>query len=374
MNIRLTRPIIEDEMVEAAVNALRNEYFLRGKSIELFEEEFAKYVGVKHAIAVSSGTSALHLSLLALGIGEGDKVLTTPATFIATANAIVYTGAEPVFADISLDHNIDTDKIREKLEKDEGAIKAIIPVHLYGYPCDMEAIHKIAREWDLKILEDACQAHGAIYKEKKVGAFGDAAAFSFYSTKNMVVAGDGGMVTTNDEEIADKISSLRDVGRDKNKQGVHKYIGYTNRLSTINSAFGRVQLKYLDKWNEKRREIAKKYIEKLEDVGDIILPPEQNSQYIPVWHLFVIRTKHRDDLKKILEKKEIQCGIHYPLPVHLQPPYLEMGYKEERYPEAERWAKEVLSIPMHPELAEEEIEYVVSNISVFFQEKKVKWK
>ena len=370
-SIRLTQPIIEDEMVDAVTTALKNEYFLRGKSIELFEEEFAKYVGVKHAIAVSSGTSALHLSLLALGIGEGDKVLTTPATFIATANAIVYTGAEPVFADISRDtYNIDTGKIREKLEEDEGAIKAIIPVHLYGYPCDMEAIHKIARECDLKILEDACQAHGAIYKGKKVGAFGDTAAFSFYSTKNMVVAGDGGMVTTNDEEIVEKISSLRDVGRDNDKPGVHRYAGYTSRMNTINAAFGRMQLKYLDAWNQKRGEIAKKYMEELEDVGDIILPPEQSSQYISAWHLFVIKTKHRNGLKKFLNKKGIQCGIHYQLPVHLQPPYLEMGYKKGIYPEAERWAKEVLSIPMHPRLKEEEIEYVVLNIRGFFKIKR----
>lgn len=375
MNVSLTRPIIIDEMVEATVKALKYEYFLRGKSIEVFEEEFAKYIGVKHAIAVNSGTSALHLPLLALGIGEGDKVLTTPATFIATANAIVYTNAEPVFADISLDtYNIDPVKIREKLEEDNGAIKVIIPVHLYGYPCDMEEIHKIAREYNVKILEDACQAHGAIYKGKKVGGFGDAAAFSFYSTKNMVVAGDGGMVTTNDEEIADKISSLRDVGRDKDNPGVQRYIGYTNRMNTINAAFGKVQLKHIDAWNQKRREIAKKYMEELEDIDDIILPPEQSSQYIPVWHLFVIRTKYRDDLKNFLEKNGIQCGIHYQLPVHLQPPYLEKGYREERYPEAEEWAEEVLSIPMHPKLAEDEIEYVAFSIQDFFKNKKEKRK
>jgi len=368
MNISLTRPIIVDEMVDAVTTALKNEYFLRGKSVELFEEEFAKYIGVKHAIAVNSGTSALHLSLLALGIGGRDKVLTTPATFIATVNAIVYTGAEPVFADISLDtYNIDTVKIREKLEEDDGAIKAIIPVHLYGYPCDIGEIYKIAREYNIKILEDACQAHGAIYKGKKVGTFGDAAAFSFYSTKNMVVGGDGGMVTTDDEGTADKIASLRDVGRDKDKPGVHKYIGHTSRMSTINAAFGRVQLKHLDAWNQKRGEIAKRYIEKLEGVGDIILPLQQGGQHIPVWHLFVIRTKYRDELKIFLKKKGIQCGIHYLLPVHLQPPYLEMGYKEGMYPEAEKWAKEVLSIPMHPKLAEDEIEYIAFSICEFFK-------
>ncbi len=374
-SISLTRPIIEDEMVEAVTTALKNEYFLRGKSVELFEEEFAKYIGVKYAIAVNSGTSALYLSLLALGIGEGDKVLTTPATFIATANAIVYTGAEPFFVDITLDtYNIDTVKIKEKLEEDNGAIKAVIPVHLYGYPCDMGEIYKIAREYDIKIVEDACQAHGAIYKGKKVGAFGDTAAFSFYSTKNMVVAGDGGMVITDEKEIADKISSLRDVGRDKDIQGVHKYIGYTSRMNTINAAFGRVQLKYLDAWNQKRGEIARRYMEELEDIGDIILPPEQSSQYISVWHLFVIRTKHRDELKKFLDKKGIQCGIHYQLPIHLQPPYLKMGYHEGMLPESEKWAKEVLSIPMHPELTDDEIEYVAFCIREFFKNKKRKGK
>jgi perosamine synthetase len=178
------------------------------------------------------------------------------------------------------------------------------------------------------------------------------------------------MVTTNDEEMVGKISSLRDVGRDNNKQGVHRYVGYTSRMNTVNAAFGKVQLKYLDVWNQKRGEIAKKYMEELKGMGDIILPPEQSGQYIPVWHLFVIRTKSRDELKMFLDKKGIQCGIHYLLPVHLQPPYLEMGYKEGMYPEAERWAKEVLSIPMHPGLRGEEIEYVVSNIREFFKRKR----
>jgi len=368
MNISLTRPIIEDEMVDAVTDALRNEYFLKGRSVELFEEEFAKYIGVEHAISVNSGTSALHLSLLALGIRGGDKILTTPATFIATANAITYTRAEPVLVDISIDtYNIDIIKIKEKLEEDNGAIKAIIPVHLYGYPCDMDQICKIARDYDISIIEDACQAHGAIHKRKKVGSLGNAAAFSFYSTKNMSTAGDGGMVTTNEKEIAYKISSLRDVGRDKDKAGVHRYIGFTNRMNTINAAFGRVQLQNLDGWNEKRREIAKKYGEELRDVKDIILPPAENSQYIPAWYLFVIRAKCRDELKSFLEKNGIQCGIHYLLPVHLQPPYLEMGYRKGMYPEAEKWAKEVLSIPMHPQLTEEEIYYITSTIKRFFK-------
>jgi perosamine synthetase len=208
--------------------------------------------------------------------------------------------------------------------------------------------------------------HGAIHDGRKIGACGDAAAFSFYSTKNMVVGGDGGMVTTDDEEIANKISSLRDVGRDKDKPDVHNYIGYTSRMSTIHAAFGRVQLKYLDAWTQKRRAIAKKYREELEDVEEITLPPEQSGHYIPVWHLFVIRTKsRRDELKEFLEKKGIQCGIHYPLPVHLQPPYRERGYREGMLPDSEKWAKEVLSVPMHPNLAEDEIDYVALSIREF---------
>jgi len=366
--INLIKPILTDEMVNAAICALKNERYLKGESVKEFEEEFANFIGVKYAIAVNSGTSALHLSLIAMGVKEGDYVITTSATFIATANVITYVRAKPIFVDISLEtYNIDPQKLEETVRKYKDRVKAIIPVHLYGYPCEIDTILEIAEKYDIKVLEDACQAHGAVYRGKRVGSFGDAAAFSFYPSKNMTVCGDGGMVTTNDDKIAEMVESLRDVGRSKTNPYIHEYIGYTARMNTINAAIGRIQLKHLEEWNEKRRKIAKEYNKKLDGIGDLILPPKENSKIKPVYHLYVIRTKYRDELKKFLEERGIQCGIHYPLPVHLQPPYKRMGFKEGMFPNAERWAKEVLSIPMHPNLTKEEIEYVVSCIEEFFR-------
>ncbi|MDI3501381.1 MAG: perosamine synthetase [Thermoanaerobacter sp.] len=368
MKISLIDPVLTDEMIQAAMTALKTERFLRGESVKRFEEEFANFVGTKYALAVNSGTTALHLSLIAMGVKEEYYVITTPATFIATANAITYTGAKPIFADISLEtYNIDSQKIEEAIKRHGDRVKAIIPVHLYGYPCEMDEIIEIAEKYDVKVLEDVCQAHGAVYRGKKVGSFGDAGAFSFYPSKNMTVCGDGGMVTTNDDKIAEIVESLRDVGRSKDKSYVHEYIGYTARMNTVNAAIGGIQLKYLEEWNENRRKIAKVYNKKLEGIGDLILPPEENSKIKPVYHLYVIRTKYRDQLRKFLEERGIQCGIHYPLPVHLQPPYRRMGFKEGMFPNAEKWAREVLSLPMHPSLTKEEIEYVVSRIERFFR-------
>jgi perosamine synthetase len=231
----------------------------------------------------------------------------------------------------------------------------------------LDAILEIAEKNNIGVLEDACQAHGAVYKGKKIGSFGDAAAFSFYPSKNMTVAGDGGMVTTNNDEIAETIESLRDVGRSKTKLYLHDYMGYTARMNTVNAAIGRIQLKYLEEWNEKRRKIAKKYNKKLDGIGDLILPPKENSRIKPVYHLYVIRTKYRGELKRYLEEKGIECGIHYPLPVHLQPPYRQMGFYEGMFPNAEKWAEEILSLPVHPNLTKEEVEYIVSSIEDFFR-------
>jgi len=368
MKIPLMKPILTDEMIEAAIKTLKNERFLRGRSVKDFEKEFASYIGTNHAIAVNSGTSALHLSLIALGVERGDYVITTPATFIATANVITYVGAKPVFVDISPEtYNIDPQKLEETIRRYGNKVKAIIPVHLYGYPCKMDEILEISEKYDIKILEDSCQAHGAVYKNKKAGSFGDAGAFSFYPSKNMTVCGDGGMITTNDDKIAEIVESLRDVGRSKTNPYSHNYIGYTARMNTVNAAIGKIQLKYLEEWNEKRRQIAREYNRKLDGVGDLILPPRESGEIRPVYHLYVIRTKYRDELKKFLEECGIECGIHYPLPVHLQPPYRQMGFREGMFPNAERWAKEVLSIPMYPSLTKEEIEYIVSNIEELFR-------
>ena len=370
MKISFMEPILTEEMVDAATKALRDEFFLRGESVKKFEKEFAEYVGVTHAIAVNSGTSALHLSLLSLGIEEGDAVVTTPTTFIATANVITYVEAKPIFADISLEnYNINPNEIEKVLGKKGDVVKAIIPVHLYGYPCKMDEIIKIAEEYNVAVIEDACQAHGADYKGKKVGSWGNIGTFSFYPSKNMTVAGDGGLVVTDDIEVAEKIKTLRDVGRSLKDSSMHEDIGFTARLNTANAAIGRVQLKYLDEWNEKRRGIARKYSKELKGVGDIKPPPSENENCKPVWHLYVIRTRYRDKLKKYLEERGIQCGIHYPIPVHLQPPYQRRGFKKGMFPNSERCAEEVLSLPMHPNLRDEEVNYIVENIKQFYEEK-----
>ncbi len=361
-------PILDDEMLQVTINSFKNEKFLRGKSVEKFEEEFARFIETKFAIAVNSGTSALLLSLIAMGVKEGDYVVTTPATFIATANSILCAGSKPLFADISLKtYNLDPLELEKVIQQHKSKVKAIIPVHLYGHPCKMGAILDIAEKYDLYVLEDACQAHGATYNNKKVGSLGIAGAFSFYPSKNMTVCGDGGMVTTNDEEFANRIRSLRDVGRRKGESYLHVYVGYSARMSSVNAAIGRVQLNYLEVWNRRRRELARSYKEKLEGVGDIILPPTSNAEIKPAWHLYVIRTQYRDSLRKFLWSRNIQCGVHYPIPVHLQPPYRRLGFTRGMCPNAEKWAKAVVSLPLHPSLSDKEIEYVIACIKEFYR-------
>ncbi|MDE1850995.1 MAG: DegT/DnrJ/EryC1/StrS family aminotransferase, partial [Candidatus Micrarchaeota archaeon] len=260
MRVNLMNPVCSPKMVRAAVSALKTERFLRGKSVEEFEREFAQYVGSKHAIAVNNGTMALVMSMVALGIKKDDHVMTTPASFIATANAILFVGAKPVFVDIDAKtNNIDPARVEEEILKHEGRIKAIMPVHLYGHPAEMDSLSQIAQRHNVKIIEDACQAHGARYKGRGAGSIGDAGAFSFYPSKNLTVCGDGGMVTTNSQDVAERVQSLRENGRTKDNQYLHQYIGFTGRLNTANAAIGRVQLSELEKWNEKRRRNARRY-------------------------------------------------------------------------------------------------------------------
>ncbi len=360
--------IFDEEMLNAAINALKNEFFLKGESVKKFEEDFKNYIGTKHALALNSGTTALHLSLLAFGIGKNNYVITTPATFIATANAITYTGAYPLFVDITLnDYNINPVKIEEAIKQHKDKVKAIMPVHLYGYPSKMDEINELASEHDLCVIEDSCQSHGGSYKGKKLGSIGDTGTFSFYPSKNMTVAGDGGMLTTNSDEVADHVSQLRDCGRSKTKAGIHDYIGYTARLNTVNAAIGRVQLKHLDKWVQQRKKTVKRYHEELDDIEGLVLPPKDNNDCQSAWHLFVVRVKDRMKLKEFLFKEGIRTSIHYDLPVHLHPPYLKMDYKETMFPNAEIWAKEVLTIPLHSKLTEENITFITQKIKKFFK-------
>jgi perosamine synthetase len=346
--IPLCKPIFNEEMKDAAIYALENDRFLLGENVLKFEEEFAKYCRVNYAISVNSGTSALHLSLLAIGVNEKDKVLTSPNSFIATANSIFYTNATPVFSDIeSGTGNIDPNLLKLK------NVNGIIPVHIYGQPCDIGLIKKLTEENNLFLIEDACQAHGAEYKGKKVGSFGDFGCFSFYSTKNMTVCGDGGMITTNDEKMTEKLKSLRNVGRIS--QYEHDKIGYSYRLNTVNAAIGRVQLKHLDEWNEKRRKNAKLYRKLLPK--DVLLTEKKYAK--PVYHLFVIRVKNRDKLIEHLKSNGIETSIHYPMPIHLQPIYRKnFGFKEGMFPVAEEFSKSITSLPMYPDLKNEEIKFI----------------
>ena len=336
------------EMEEAAIHALRNESFVGGESVSKFEEEFAEYTGVKHAVSVSSGNSALQISLMALGIADNSKVVTPTNSFIASANCIRMTNAHPILADIDLkDGGIDVSGITQSVD-------AIIPVHIYGNPCNFDSVKAFAEEQKIPIIEDACQAHGAVYKNRKVGSLSDVGCFSFYPTKNMTVGGDGGMTTTNNEEIAQKISSIRDNGR-KTKNEFDK-LGFTMRLNTVNAAIGRIQLKHLDEKNSRRREIVSIYKKNL--VEDCILPENENGK--SVYHQIVIRHSKRNEIRKKLADNDIGSAIYYETPIHLQPIYQEYGYK---LPNSEKFSKEVMSLPSYPLLTDEQILVICEHVN-----------
>ena len=329
-----------DEMETAAVATLRNESFVGGESVSKFEEEFATYVDTKYAVSVNSGNSALQMSLMALGISNDSKIVTPTNSFIASANCIKMVNAHPVLSDIDpKDGSIDIQNINEDVD-------GIIPVHIYGNPCNFDSVKTFAEEQKIPIVEDACQAHGATYKNKKVGSLSDVGCFSFYPTKNMTVGGDGGMVTTNNEEIAKKIISIRDNGR-KTKNEFDK-LGFTMRLNTVNASIGRVQLRHLDVKNARRQEIVSIYKKNL--IEDCILPENEHGK--SVYHQIVIRHKKRDEIRKVLMDNDIGSAIYYQTPIHLQPLYQEYGYK---LPNSEKFAKEVLSLPSYPSLSDDEI-------------------
>jgi len=337
-----------DEMEEAAIHALRNESFVGGESVSKFEEEFAEYIGTRHAVSVSSGNSALQISLMVLGISDGSKVITPTNSFIASANCIRMTNAKPILSDIDVsDGGINLNGITEKVD-------AIIPVHIYGNPCNFDSVRSFAEEQKIPIIEDACQAHGAIYKNKKVGSLSDVGCFSFYPTKNMTVGGDGGMTTTDNEEIALKIRSIKDNGR-KTKNEFDK-LGFTMRLNTVNAAIGRVQLKYLDEKNSRRREIVSIYRKNLSD--DCILPENRDGK--SVYHQIVLKHKKRDDIRKELTDSDIGSAIYYEKLIHQQPVYEEYGYK---LPNSEKFSKEILSLPSYPSLTNDQLLEICEHVN-----------
>ncbi len=360
MKVNLTEMFVNEEIKRAVMEVLESKRYVKGPQAKEFEKEFAEFCNVKYGIATNSGTSALHIALIALGIKRGDEVILPSHTFIATASPVVHIGAKPVFAEIDEEtYTIDAEDVRKKIT---DKTKAIIPVHLYGHPCDMDAIKEIAEEHDIRILEDACQAHGAEYKGKKIGSIGDMACFSFFPSKNMTVAGDGGIIVTDNEEYAVKAKALVDQGRLPGRKYEHDFAGFNYRMSEILAVIGRIQLKYLPEWIEKRREVAKTYNELLGDT-ELILPQEKDWAK-HVYHLYVIRSKERDELHKFLREREVGAGIHYPVPVHLQPAMRGISHNI-RLPITEKISREVISLPIYPQMEKEKIEYVVQCIKEF---------
>lgn len=365
MKVPIAQPVMTEKMIEAAANALRNERLTLGESVFKFEEAFARMCGSKHAIAVSSGTAALQLSLQAHGVKAGDRIVAPAMSFVATANAFVPFGGVPGFVEVSeKDYTLDPAKLKAALD---NKTKAVIPVHLYGHVAMMDEINDVARKNNLVVIEDACQAHGAVYKGKKAGNLGNAGCFSFYPTKNMHVGGDGGMITTNDDKVADACSRMRHCGRKKGSNYEHDIIGYTYRLNSANAAIGIEQLKMLPEWNDKRRAAARMYDEMLKGVGDLVLPPSPTSDVTPVYHLYTLRTKKRYELKAHLDSKGVGVGLNYEIPIHLQPVYKEMfGFKEGLLPVTEKCCREVIAIPMFADISSEQIKYVVDCVKEFY--------
>lgn len=362
MNIPWVDLSIQHRTLRPEINQAINDIldrcdFILGQDVTKFEEEFAAYCGTKYAVGVGSGVSAIELSLRALGVGSGDEVIVPAHTFTATAAAVTFAGAKPVFVDADpVTWNIDVEKIEAAITPQT---KAIVPVHLYGLPVDMDVILRLAEEHNLVVVEDACQAHGAKYKGKRTGSLGDAGAFSFYPTKNLGACGDAGIVTTDNPDVADTIRALRNCGqRDKN---VHELPPFNHRMDSFQAAILRIKLPHLDEWLESRRRLAALYNQLLANT-DLVLPIEPLG-YDHVYHLYVVRSQNRDALQAYLKERGIGSAIHYPAPVHLQPFYAQTGYTKGQFPVAEALCEEILSLPMYPELAEEQVEVVVSEIA-----------
>jgi dTDP-4-amino-4,6-dideoxygalactose transaminase len=350
---------LRPELDAAIQRVLDSGWYILGQEVEAFEVEFADYCGAEFCIGVASGLDALHLILRACDIGPGDEVIVPSNTFIATWLAVSYAGAIPVPVEPDeITYNIDPTRIETAITK---KTKAIMPVHLYGQPADMEPILKIADRYQLKVIEDAAQAHGARYKGKRVGGLGNAAGFSFYPVKNLGALGDGGAVTTNDPIIADKVKSLRNYG--SQKKYFHDMKGFNSRLDELQAAFLRIKLKYLDAWNDKRRDISGQYAKRLKDANIVI--PAVHSDVMPVWHLYVIRHKKRDALQKHLLNSGIDTLIHYPIPVHKQLAFREFERFSDNMRLTQSIADSILSLPMYPGLKMEEIETIVKAVCSF---------
>jgi dTDP-4-amino-4,6-dideoxygalactose transaminase len=357
LNLRAHHAPFRDELDRVIGEVIDSAAFAGGPFVEKFEEDFAAYCDCEHAIGVGSGTEALWLSLLACGVGAGDEVITVPNTFMATAEAITYCGARPVFVDVD-EHTYTMDPAG--LEKAVTArTKAIVPVHLFGQPADMDPILEFAGERDLFVIEDAAQAHGAEYKGRKVGTLGHTGCFSFYPGKNLGAFGEAGAIVTNSSDLRERICTLRDHGQVRKYH--HTMVGWNCRMDGIQAAVLRVKLRYLESGNSLRRSHALKYNEILEGIDEVVIPLEAPySRH--VYHIYAVRVQERNEVMGLLKEKGIQCGVHYPVPVHLQKAYRSLGYKAGAFPVAEQTALEVISLPMFPELTEGQVESVVRNL------------
>ena len=347
---------IKPEILDAVAKVFESTQFVLGQEVTAFEEEFAHYCGARYGIAVNTGTSALHLALLATGVGPGDEVITVPFTFVATTAAIVYCGARPVFIDIDpMTYTMDPGLIEAAITP---RTKAILPVHLYGHPADMRPIQEIARRHGLAVIEDAAQAHGADYFGARVGSLGDLACFSFYPGKNLGAYGEGGMVTTNNPEFARTIRMLRDWGAETKYDHVLK--GFNYRMEGVQGAILRVKLRYLEQWTEARRAVAREYAAKLAECA-LPLPTEAPGRR-HVFHIYGVRSRQRRDLIEALRQRGIQTGIHYPTPVHLLPAYADLNYRLGDFPVSEEIASQEVSLPMFPELTSAQIATVTESV------------
>jgi len=353
--IPIARPLIGEDEKEAVLAVMSSGHVAQGPKVREFESQFAALCGTEYGIATTSGTSALHVALMANKIGPGDEVITSPFSFIASANCALFVGAKPVFVDIEADYfTIDPEKIREKITP---RTRAIEPVHLYGQACDMQAIVDIAREYNLAIIEDACQAHGATFNGSPVGSFGTA-CFSFYPTKN-ITTGEGGMITTNDAEVAERARLLRDHGSPVRYQ--HETLGYNLRMNDMQAAIGLTQLPKLADWNAKRQANAAYLTQELSKVAGVV-PPKVRENAEHVFHQYTVRVPDRDHAAEKLREQGVGVGVHYPTPIHQQPYYQDLGYTDS-LPVSETASNEVLSLPVHPSLTQADLDTIVEVVA-----------
>lgn len=355
---------LKEEILGKLDEVMGSSRFILGDNVKQLEKDVAVYSQASYGVGVANGSDALHISLQACGVQTGDEVITTPFTFFATAGAIMRAGATPVFVDIDpKNFNIDPSKIEAAITE---KTKAIIPVHLYGQTADMDPILEIARKHNLFVIEDAAQSIGSIYKGRKSGTLGDTACFSFFPTKNLGAYGDAGMIVTNNEDIAEKMRVIRVHG--SKPKYYHHVLGYNSRLDELQAAILNIKFKHLDSWTENRRKAADAYSKLInEKVGDLIVTPSQLEGNFHVFHQYTLRVADRDKLQAFLEENGVSTMVYYPLPLHIQPVFAELGYKEGDFPEAEKAAKEALSLPMFPEIKQEQIEYVVDQITKFYK-------